>query len=161
MVYRRPLFVVVGLCLWALTLPVVIAGQTLGSAGEIAGTVSDPSGAVIPGATVTIINRVSSFERTASTDSAGRFSITNVPFNPYHLTVSATGFATHVQDIDVGSAVLVNLKIAMELGSARTTVTVSSEAADLIETDPTTHTDVDRASSTSCRSKVSPPPSVH
>ena len=58
----------------------------------IKGTVKDPSGAVIPGATVTIHNPVTGFERTASTDASGSFTFNNVPFNPYHLTVTDDRF---------------------------------------------------------------------
>ena len=111
---------------------------------SVSGTVKDPSGAVIPGATVTIFNPVTGYERTVSTDAQGGFSFPNVPFNPYHMTVSASGFATHVQDVDVNSAVPLNLDIALELAGGKTTVTVTTEASDLIENVPTTHTDVDR-----------------
>jgi len=112
---------------------------------SVSGVVKDPSGAVIPGATVTIFNPVTGYERTVSSDAQGGFTFPNVPFNPYHMTVSATGFATRTQDVDVNSAVPLNLNIAMELTGGRTTVTVTTEAADLIENVPTTHTDVDRA----------------
>ncbi len=132
-------------CLGAIALPQVAGAQNLGSAGTVSGTVSDPSGAVIAGATVTVLNPVSGFTRTVTTDSSGNFSITNVPFNPYHLTVSATGFANYVQDVDVRSTVPVTLKIAMQLSGGKTTVTVTGEASDLIETTPTTHTDIDRS----------------
>ncbi|HXX21551.1 MAG TPA: carboxypeptidase regulatory-like domain-containing protein [Terriglobia bacterium] len=110
----------------------------------VSGTVKDPSGAVIPGATVTIFNPVTGYERTVSTDAQGGFSFPNVPFNPYHMTVSATGFATHVQDVNVDSAVPLNLNIGLELAGGKTTVTVTTEPSDLIENVPTTHTDVDR-----------------
>jgi hypothetical protein len=129
---------------WALALPVIIFGQNLGSAGTINGTVTDPSGAVIPGATATIHNPVTGYERTASTDKSGGFSFTNVPFNPYHLIITATGFNPRTQDLDLNSSVPVILKITLELAGGKTTVTVTSEAADLIEVDPTAHTDVDR-----------------
>ena len=79
--------------------------RIMGERGSVKGTVKDPSGAVIPGATVTIYNPVTGFERTASTDASGSFTFTNVPFNPYHLTVTATGFAPHVQDVDLNSGV--------------------------------------------------------
>ena len=145
MIFRQPRVLPLFVFLWAVTLPTVLAGQNLGSAGTVRGTVTDPSGAVIPGATATIHNPISGYERTASTDSSGGFSFTNVPFNPYHLSVTATGFATRVQDVDLSSVVPVSVKIALELSGGKTTVTVTSEAADLIEPDPTTHTDVDRA----------------
>ena len=63
----------------------VVRAET--NAVPVSGTVKDPSGAVIPGATVTIYNPVTGFDRTASTDASGGFTFTNVPFNPYHLTV--------------------------------------------------------------------------
>jgi hypothetical protein len=115
------------------------------NAVPVSGTVTDPSGAVVPGATVTVFNPVSGFERTVSTDAKGAFNIPNVPFNPYHLTAAAPGFETHVQDLNIASAVPVNLTIALQLAGGKTSVTVTTEAADLIEVDPTAHTDVDRA----------------
>jgi hypothetical protein len=117
----------------------------LANAGVVQGVVKDPSGAVIPGATVTIYNPVSHLERTASTDASGSFTFTNIPFNPYHLTVNAPGFAPHVEDVNLNTGVPINLTIILELPSEKTTVTVTTEAADLIEVDPTAHTDVDRA----------------
>ncbi len=71
----------------------IAQAQNGGNSTNVTGTVTDPTGAVIPGATVTIHNPVSQFERTAATDASGNFAFANVPFNPYHLTVSATGFA--------------------------------------------------------------------
>jgi carboxypeptidase family protein len=66
-----------------------------GSSTSVSGTVLDPSGAVVPNATVEIRNPVSAFDRTTPTDSAGQFTIPNVPFNPYHLKVTAPGFAAY------------------------------------------------------------------
>ena len=53
----------------------------------VAGTVIDPSGAVVRNAKVEIHNPVSQFDRTARTDNTGTFTIPNVPLNNYHLTV--------------------------------------------------------------------------
>lgn len=145
MVQKRPLLFILFVSLWVMTLPWTVLGQNLGNAGTVKGTVSDPSGAVIPGATATIYNPVTGFTRTASTDNSGGFTITNVPFNPYHLTVTATGFAPYSSDVHLNSGVAVSLRIALELATGKTTVTVTGEAADLIEVDPTAHTDVDRA----------------
>jgi hypothetical protein len=124
------------------TMPVVQAQS--GNSTNVTGTVTDPSGAVIPGAAVTIHNPVSGFERTTTTDASGNFAIANVPFNPYHMTVSATGFAAYAQDIDVRSSVPVAVKISLQLAGSSSTVTVEA-AGDLLETDSTFHTDVDRA----------------
>jgi hypothetical protein len=123
--------------------PIAMA-QNAGNSTGVTGTVADPSGAVIPGATVTIHNPVSGFERTATTDASGNFAIANVPFNPYHLTVTAIGFSTYAQDIDVRSSVPISVKISLQLAGASSTVTVEA-AGDLLETDSTFHTDVDRA----------------
>ncbi|HWY67610.1 MAG TPA: TonB-dependent receptor [Terriglobales bacterium] len=115
------------------------------SSTSVSGTVVDPSGAVVPGATVEIHNPVSQFERSVTTDTSGAFSIPNIPFNPYHMTVTGSGFAPYVQDLDLRSPVPVNLKVSLQLGTAVQTVTVESNGADLIENDPTFHTDIDRS----------------
>jgi len=66
--------------------------QSGGNSGSISGTVLDPTGAVVPNATVEIHNPVSHFDQATTTDKTGSFDIPNVPFNPYHMTVTATGF---------------------------------------------------------------------
>ena len=114
------------------------------SSGTIEGIVKDASGAAIPNATVEIHNPVSQFERTTTTDNDGKFRFTSVPFNPYHLTVTASGFSSFAQDVDVRSIVSVNLTANLKVASAETSVTVQGEAGDLLENDPTAHTDVDR-----------------
>ena len=145
MVGRRAFLYILVLSLGIIALPAGVAAGSMGGAGVVTGAVKDPTGAVIPGANVTIHNPVTGYERTTSTDVSGSFTFTNIPFNPYHLTVTDAGFAPHAQDVDLNSSVPVNLNITLELASGKTTVTVSSEASDLIEIDPTTHTDVDRA----------------
>jgi hypothetical protein len=114
-----------------------------GNSGTISGSVSDPSGAVVAKATVNIHQAVSGYDSTTATDNSGNFSFPNVPFNPYHLTVTAPGFASHSEDVDVRSAVSTNLKIGLTLGQTSATVTVEA-AGDLVETEPTAHTDIDR-----------------
>ncbi|MGB6132219.1 MAG: TonB-dependent receptor [Acidobacteriaceae bacterium] len=108
----------------------------------IRGTVTDPTGAVVPGATVIIQNPVSQYQRTATTDSTGQFRFTNVPYNPYHMTVAAKGFGTYVQDVNVNSSVTVSVPVKLTVGTSATTVEVTGE--DLLENSPTFHTDVDR-----------------
>ncbi|MGC2400233.1 MAG: TonB-dependent receptor [Acidobacteriaceae bacterium] len=122
-------------------MPWAVQAQT--NSGSLSGTVTDPSGAVVPGATITIANPVSGYSRTATTDSAGSFRFTNLPFNPYHLIVSASGFGSTAQDADVRSVVPINISIALQLANASTTVTVEG-SSDLLENDSTFHTDVDR-----------------
>jgi len=129
----------------ALCVGTCLAGtaQTAGNSGSISGTVVDPTGAVVPNATVQIHNPVSGFDRTTTTDSAGRFTLPNIPFNPYHLRVTATGFASFAQDVEARSAVPVTLSIILKVAESMTQVTVEG-GADLVENDPTFHTDVDK-----------------
>jgi hypothetical protein len=122
--------------------PALLSAQSSGTSGTISGTVTDPSGAVISGATVSIHNPVSQYERTVTTDKAGRFQFPNVPFNPYHLMVTMSGFSNTVKDVDVVSVVPITANLQLQIGEASNTVTVSGE--DLLENDTTMHTDVDR-----------------
>ena len=114
------------------------------SSGTLQGVITDPSEAVVPGASVEIHNPVSGYDRTVLTDGAGRFTISNIPFNPYHLTVSVKGFAPYTQDVDIRSVVPTSLNIGLKLSGSTETVTVEGGGADLIEADSTFHTDVDR-----------------
>ena len=115
-----------------------------GTSGTVNGNVTDSSGGVVSNATVTIHNPVSQYERSATTDAEGNFTFPNVPFNPYHLTVNFQGFAPYAQDVDVKSAVPIALKISLAVSSSSTTITVEG-AGDLLENDPTSHTDIDKA----------------
>jgi hypothetical protein len=115
------------------------------NSSSLSGTVLDPSGAVVANATVEIHNPVSHFDRSTTTDSSGRFTFANVPFNPYHLSVTGAGFSPYAQDIDVRSAVPLDIKINLQVAASSESVTVQSEAGeDLLENDPTSHTDIDR-----------------
>jgi hypothetical protein len=115
--------------------------QQLGGAGTIKGTVSDPTGAVLPGASITIHNPVTGLQRNAVSDSAGNFIFQNVPPNPYHLTVTAPGFQNLNQDVDVRSSVPIVLNVKLQVGESNTSITIT-ESADLLETEPTQHTDI-------------------
>ncbi|MGB9235437.1 MAG: TonB-dependent receptor [Terriglobales bacterium] len=117
--------------------------QSGGSSGSINGTVLDPSGAVVANAGVEIHNVVSGYDRTTTTDSKGNFSFPNVPFNPYHLSVKAAGFAQYAQDVEIRSVVPASVKITLQVSGSSTTVTVES-AGDLVENDPTFHSDIDK-----------------
>ena len=140
--YRMPLR-----AFWAaiscLAIGLSVFAQSAGNSTSVIGTVTDPSGAVVPNAVIEIRNPVSAFERTTTTDASGNFAVPNVPFNPYHVQVKSQGFAPSAQDIDVRSVVPVTVNISLKLQSSET-VTVESGAEDLLENDPTFHTDVDK-----------------
>jgi hypothetical protein len=119
-----------------------LKAQSAGSSGTIYGTVTDASGAVVPSASVTVENPVSHYSKQTSSDSSGHYQFTNLPLNPYHLTIQATGFSTFTEDVDVRSFVPISLTSGLKVGAATATVTV--DAGDLLENDSTFHTDVDR-----------------
>jgi hypothetical protein len=114
------------------------------STGSLSGTITDSTGAAVPGATVALTNPVSGFNRKAVTDSTGRYTFPNIPVNPYHLVASAAGFSNTVKDASISSTVPVVLNISLAIGGANTVIDVNGGAEDLTETDPTFHTDVDR-----------------
>ena len=62
-----------------------------GSAGTILGTVTDPTGAVIPNATIHLTNPRSGLDRTATSDALGQFEFSNITFDSYQVGVSAPG----------------------------------------------------------------------
>jgi hypothetical protein len=137
----RFLFVLI-VCLSVLVLLQSTQAQT-GNSSTISGTVVDSTGGVVAGAAVTIHNPVSGYERFTTTDSSGNFTFPNVPFNPYHLVISAKGFSSFAQDADVRSSVPLEIKVTLKVAGSSTVVTVEG-GADLLENDPTFHTDVDR-----------------
>ncbi len=118
--------------------------QALGNAGTVEGTVTDPSGAVLPDATVTIVNRLSDYHQTVTTGDDGTFRLNNIPPNPYHLEVSAPNFTTYHQDLDVRGTVPVGLKVALEIASTTQTVNVEADGgSELLENVPYAHNDLD------------------
>src|SRR5271168_122823 len=140
-VFLGALFLLLGAFVFV-AVPASIA-QT-GNSANVTGTVTDPSGSVVANASVTIHNPVSGLERSTTTDASGNFAFANVPFNPYHLSVSAAGFGAYAQDIDVRSSVPLSLKVGLTIAGSSSTVTVEG-GGDLLENEPTFHTDVDRA----------------
>ena len=141
--FIRTLIVPAVFVLFVIATPLIHA-QGVGNSASITGAVLDPTGAVVPKATVEIHNVVSGLDRSTTTDNMGNFSFVNVPYNPYHLSVNASGFAPYGQDVDVRSSVNVNLKISLSLAGQTSTLTVEASGVDLIETESTAHTDVDR-----------------
>jgi hypothetical protein len=105
-----------------------VAGAGLGANWEFRnnhGVVKDPSGAVVPDATVQISNPVSAYARTTTTAADGTFKFTNVPFNPYHMTVSVGKFAPYTQDVEIRSSLPVSVEADLKIGAASTTVAVT------------------------------------
>ena len=125
-----------------LTWSVTLFAQSGGRSGTIVGTVTDGSGAVVSNAMVSIQNPVSGYARRTKTDTTGHYEFSNVPFDSYHLVISASGFGSGTRDVDVHSTVAISLTDALKVGTTETSVTV--DANDLLANDTSFHTDVDR-----------------
>jgi Carboxypeptidase regulatory-like domain len=135
--FVRSVFVLVLAC-------VPVFSQSLGNAGTIEGTVIDPSGSVIPKARVELRNSVSGYHQSTTSADDGTFRLSNIPPNPYHLEVTAPGFAHFTQDVTIRSAVPLQLKATLALAGAQSTINVEAAGADILEVDPSAHTDTDR-----------------
>ncbi len=116
--------------------------QTLGTAGTISGTITDPNGAAVVGASLTIKNAVTGFTRSATSDAEGNYSFQNVPPNNYQITVSASGFENTAQNIVVRGSVPMQIPISLNVIGGSATVNIIADAQN-VENIPTTHTDVD------------------
>src|SRR5437868_7148075 len=100
-----------------------------GPTSSLSGSVADPSGAVLSGAALELINTATHLSRHANSDSQGRFLFNLIPPGVYDLTVSATGFqtVTHqgiVLDVDLPGTIHVTLPVS----GATQQITVTAEA---------------------------------
>ena len=103
-----------------------LSGQVAGS-GVIQGTVLDPSGAVIPAASVTATNAGTSVETTRTTTDAGFYVLSPLPPGEYKVSVSKTGFETTVQEhVIVNALSVVGLNLTLSVGSTTQEVTVTA-----------------------------------
>ena len=113
----------------ALILPAAALAQSQATTGVIEGTVRDESGASIPGATVSFRNTATNFERSAESDADGRFRGLLLPLGPYRVTVTKSGFGTHVReglDLQVGQTI--NLPVTLKVSALQEEVVVTGEA---------------------------------
>jgi hypothetical protein len=121
------------------------SAQELGGAGTVQGTVKDTTGGAMVSASVSLSNPVSGFSRSSTTDEAGRFVFRNVPPNPYHVEITAQGFDAIERDVEIRSSVPIDLALTMNVAGAKSAVQVVGHAEDLLEHDPTAHTDIDQS----------------
>jgi hypothetical protein len=111
------------------TLVTTVPAWAQTSTAELNGRVTDSSGAVLPGVTVTATQTATGLQRTAVTDGEGNYLLTNLPPGPYRLEISLQGFRGYVQTglvLTVGATPTVNA--VLELGSLEETVTVEGAA---------------------------------
>ena len=104
------------------------ASAQVGATAMLRGTVRDPSGAIVPGATVTLLDTATSAVRTVLTDESGTFLCSLFP-STYELHVQITGFKTYVQkDLALGPGDAVGLDVRLTLGARTVTVMVTTSA---------------------------------
>lgn len=109
------------------------------ASGAIVGTVTDPSGAVIPGATVTARDTGTGIVRTVKTNATGNYTFSVLQVGNYVITVQASGFATFASpalSLSVGQHLRVDAKL--QVGQASQTVSISASAVPLLETQTST-----------------------
>jgi outer membrane receptor protein involved in Fe transport len=94
--------------------------------GSISGTVTDPSGAVVTGATVTAKNTATGAIRTTSTSSAGTYLISNLPPGPYQVSISASSFAEFKEAVTVTVGSYNTVSPRLTVAQAGITVEVSA-----------------------------------
>jgi Ca-activated chloride channel family protein len=102
--------------------------------GTINGTVSDSTGALIPGVTVTATNTESAVSKTTMTDASGAYTFIGLVPGPYRLTAALTGFQTAMLvNINLGNAESQRFNIAMKIAPSQTTVDVSVAASPIVQ----------------------------
>jgi hypothetical protein len=104
--------------------------------GTITGTVSDPTGAVVPNAKVTLTNKTSGDVRRSVTNSDGYFSYSSVPAGQYDMLVAVTGFRPYdLTGIDLLGAETLNFPVKVEVSTTKTEVEVVSQSEQIIPVD--------------------------
>jgi len=133
----------VALILGTLLLPVSSRAQLY--SGTVTGVVSDPSGATVPGAKVTVVDQNKGYSFAASTDSAGRYLIRSLPPGTYKIRVEAKGFQAEQQTgvaLDVSQNI--SIDFALKVGGAAETIEVNAQSVHLQTEDATTGQVVNR-----------------
>ncbi len=133
-------WLVVVLAALALSVPALAQKIT----GDIAGDVTDKSGAVVPGATATAVSVGTNLTRNAATSNTGSFRINDLPIGTYKVSVAKEGFKTTQRTMEVSASGLTHADFALEVGQRSETVTVEG-AAPLVEFAPNNNNYVDNA----------------
>ena len=118
------------LCLIALLLAVPFAAHAQQYSGSIVGTVTDPSGAAVAGATVTVTNTGTNATYTATTSDLGSYSVVQLPVGIYEVHIKSTSFKEFIaKAVEVHTSTTAEVNARLELGAATEMVTV--EATDV------------------------------
>src|SRR5689334_23115247 len=97
--------------------------------GTIVGTVTDQAGAVVPNATIALVNDATGFRRTAVSSESGQYVAYSIPTGTYTLTVAQPGFETLVRSgVEVTAAATVTVDLKLSLGDVKQTLEVNAAA---------------------------------
>ncbi len=113
------------------------------SVGTVQGSVTDPTGAVIPGAKVTLTSAISGYTQSVVTDSEGQYKFLNVPFSPFTLHVTAAAFEHFDATGELRSNVPLIVNARLSVAAAEQVVNVVEQAPLLETTSASTHHDID------------------
>src|SRR5712691_6630844 len=118
-------------CLVCFSLLVLVLGAAAQvQNGQFTGTVSDPSGAAIANARVTVINMGTNLSVTTTSNETGLYTIKELPVGSYRITTEAKGFKTSTNtNVTLNAGTIARVDFKMELGQAREVVEVTGEAA--------------------------------
>src|SRR5215510_10854343 len=105
--------------------------------GGIQGVVKDPTGALVPNATVTVTQPVTGYRQTTQTDLQGAFKLINIPFNTYKVRAEAAGFQPAETSIDLESTIPFNVELSLSLEQTTAAVTVTTGEEAMLEPDRT------------------------
>ncbi len=107
------------------SLPVFTHAQA--TFGSVTGTVSDMTGAVLPGVSITISNLATNVHRNTISNESGRYEATHLPPGSYSISAELPGFKRFLHErVDVGALSVVRIDIRMEIGEMATEITVES-----------------------------------
>jgi hypothetical protein len=128
-------FVIATVVLLVLAFAVGVLGQGVGFSGTIKGTVSDPTGAAVPNATITLTGVDTGFHRTAVTDGDGEFLLTGIPPASYDVRIDAKGFQSEIRKMLVlTTGQILSLDFQLKVSGVLGEVVVNSEQL-LVNTD--------------------------
>ncbi len=116
-------------CLITLSAVAVSFSQSQTTTGTVQGTVTDPNGAVVAGAAITVRNLDTGFERSATSNSDGYFTAPLLPLGKYRITARANGFSESIlENVDVTIGQTLALRFELKVGGTTETVDVSAES---------------------------------
>ena len=119
-----------------------VAALAQSASGTVGGLVTDEQGKPVATALILAEHKVSGFRRLVKTDAQGRYKLTNLPFNLYHLEVGAPGLSMAHLNLDVHSNLPIEVNLTLKTASA---VVEVEESVNLVEAHASSHLDIDQS----------------